>query len=156
MKIIWPLPALLLFYINAQSQIVRIRNNVRQEKSNLLLVDSSKLINDFWTYSKTQNFLSIYRDSSYSFVTTPSILFYKGQSFLSKEKKQNLFDSVCIDFMYDYVMDYEWKERVKRNKSYWIAFTFMYDNDEKKLYIEAEEMATNHFKSILRIEKNVQ
>ncbi|MGN6401393.1 MAG: hypothetical protein ACTHMD_13125 [Flavisolibacter sp.] len=155
MKIISTLFALLL-YINAQSQVLRIKNVQKKEKSNLLLIDSSKLMNEFWAYKKTQNFLSIYTGSNYSFVSTPSILFYKGQCFLRKEKRLNSFDSVCIDFVYEYVMDYEWKERVKRNKSYWITFTFMYDDDKKKLSIKAEEMASQQFKSVYKIEKDVQ
>jgi hypothetical protein len=143
-----------LFCMNAHCQIVHIKNVPKTQKSNLLLEDSSKLMSDFCAYERTRDFLSIYRDSNYSFVSSVSILYYKGQGFLRKEERLNVFDSVCIDFVYDHVLAYKWKEKVKRNKDYWVDLTFIYDDDEKKLYIEAKEFNWLAFKSVFSMEKS--
>ena len=59
--------------------------------------------------------------------------------FLGKQERYNLFDSVCVNFVYDYVLSYRWKERKKTDMIYRLSLLFLYEPDKEQMTIEIED-----------------
>jgi hypothetical protein len=119
-------------------------------KSNLIFVDSAKLADDFLNFAQTKDFLLKTKDSNLSFGSTCFCIFYKSQSFLRREPRYNLFDSVAVNFTYEYVLNYKFRELKKRtsNKVYWLYFTYIYNNEDKALFIKVEDATSKPFVKI--------
>ncbi|RYY49996.1 MAG: hypothetical protein EOO06_05320 [Chitinophagaceae bacterium] len=116
-----------------------LNKNITKENSSLRLVDSTAIVNDFQKYNSFTNFYSVHKGSSYSFVSSPAAIYYKSQTYLGKEDRSNLFDSLCINFMYDYVLSYQWKEMRGHNKLYKLSFTFLFDSEDGRITIEIND-----------------
>ncbi len=120
--------------------------------SNLILTDTSIILKDFLNNCNVKDFFRVVEESNHSFVNTQGLIFYKGQLFLQRSNRYNLFDSICVDFVYDNVLKYRWMEKKRLSKTYRILFTVIYDAENKKINIEFQEMTTKPFLPIFKVE----
>ena len=115
-------------------------------KSNLIFIDSTKLLSTFSIDKGIKEFVQIHNDSNFSFVSTFRFEFINMNLVLKKNKfKLSIYELAFYNYVKNTFLNFKFKERRRTNNKYLIITNWMFDSDEKQIVITIMNFTKNQY-----------